>query len=357
MVTRPLVKVERVTLNDAEHQLDIASNLSKSGLKIELPQDRWIKKIGLMLEGQYDTGGSTPVLAIDNPLGVIGDVTVEVAGKAARQVSFPLLHYLNVFDYYGVVPTRVKTSTSISQSNLKFAGYAEFNFCTEPSFANTHPSTIDALLPAHKVSSVNLKVNTNAVTDIASNTTLDSCTLTPYLEVITMDKATEEELYGKDLEKLLYIVQSQTEKTLTAATGFKYEVDLPTGNILRRSLIEAIDNSVRSNAIITDFMTKVPLLEIEDSWSWTAAQEDDRMGLGIGRLTGMGELEATSTSAIVRTLTGLVMNDYRDLGHLDLRGLAKGSAKFKANVGSPTGTSKVKMVHEELLPWTSRKQA
>ncbi len=356
MVTRPLVKVERLTLNDSEHTLDIANNLSKSGLKIEIPQDRWIKKIGLILEGQYDTGASAPVLNADNPMSIIGDVSVEVAGKAARVVNFAKLHYLNIFDYFGKVPTRYRTVTTASQSDQKFAAFAAFDFCTKPSFPNNHPSTIDALLPAHKVSSVNLKVNTNAVTDLASNTTLDSCTLYPYLELITMEKEVEEKLFGKDLENLLFIAQSQTEKTLTAASGFKYEVDLPTGNILRRTMIEAIDNGARSNTIISDFMTKIPALDIEDEWSWTAAQEDDRLGLGLGNQTGLGEIEVSTTTDLIRTLKGIVMNDYEDLGMLDLRGLSKGAAKFKANVGTPTGTSKVVMLHEELLSWAERRR-
>ncbi|MGI0049684.1 MAG: hypothetical protein ACREAW_09095, partial [Nitrososphaera sp.] len=160
---------------------------------------------------------------------------------------------------------------------------------------------------------------------------------------------TEAKLFGKNRERLTVIQESMSEKAITQASNYQYEIDLPTGNILRRTLMKAVDSGVRSDSIITDFRTVVKTLGIEDQWNWEAAQIDDRIGLGLGNKTDMGEIEASDVTTIVHTIKGLVMNDYRDLGYLNLRGARAGTAKLQANTGSPTGTSKLVTLHEELM--------
>lgn len=345
-----MARIQRRTLNDASHQLDIANNLSKSGLKIDLPMDRYIQRIGLVLEMQVDTTASTPALNEDNPMSILGNVALQVDGRRDRDVDFALLHYLNGYDYKGVIPSRYKTPATASQSNQKAEAVAFLNFCTEPSFPHGHPATLDALLPAFDLNSLSILVNTNAIASLASNTTFDSCTLYPFIDEVIMTKEEEAARFGSKREKLLYIKQSMAEKTLVAANNYQFEVDLPTGTLLRRSLIKAVDNSLRSDSIITDFRTKIDFLGIEDQWGWRAAQIDDRM-IGLGKLTGLGELEASSGSGVVETYKGLVLNDYQDIapGGINLSGARAGSAKWQANVGTPTATSKVQFLHEELL--------
>lgn len=343
-----VIKIERRTLDDADHLLDVAANQNKNGRKIEIPQDRWLKGIGLVLEMQYDTGAAAPVLQEDNPMDIIKNVAIVLNGKRVRDIPFSLLHYKNIFDYYGVVPSRQKTTTTVSQNNLKAIAVAKFDFCTEPSFPNAHPQALDALVPAHELNSCAIAVDIGAVSDIASNTTLDSCTLYPWIEEVSMEDSDVEKLYGKNREGLKFIMESVSEKQITGAqNNYQFKMDLPTGNILRRTMIKAVDNGVRSDTIVSAFRTKVSAKGIEDQWNWRAAQEDDRIGLGLGHLVNMSEIEASSGSAIVQTIKGLVMNDYKDLGYLDLVGLKNGTAKLEFNVRAPTGTSKIVAVHEE----------
>ncbi len=343
------LKIERRTLNDAAHKFDIAANLSKSGNKIDIPMDRWIKTIWLILRAQYDASAAS-TLNEDNPMSLLKNVAVVVNGKAVRDVDFAMLHYKNIFDHYGRVPPRQKSTAAGVVTNKQLVAVAKFDFCTEPSFPNSHQNALDALLPAHELSSLNIRVDTGALTDLGTNETLDNATIYPVLEEVTMDKDTEGKLFGSDRQNLLFIQESMAEKINAGATSnYQFETDLPTGNILRRTLIKAIDNGARSDAIVTDFRTVVKSLGIEDQWGWDAAQIDDRVGLGIGRLTGMSELEASSESGLVYTIKGLVMNDFRDLGYLNLRGTRSGTAKWQANVGAPTGTSKIVQLHEELM--------
>lgn len=345
-----MARIQRRTLNDASHKLDIAANLSKSGLKIDLPMDRYIARIGLVFEAQYDTGATAPVLNEDNPMSLLGNVALAINGRRERDVDFALLHYLNIYDYKGIVPSRQKTTTSTTQSNQKAEAVAFMDFRTEPSFPHGHPAAMDALLPAFDLSSLAILVDTKAVTDLASNTTLDSATLYPFIDEVIMTREEEASRFGANRERLIHIKQSQAEKVFSAANNYQFEVDLPTGNRLRRSLIKAVDNGVRSDSIVTDFRTKIDFLGVEDQWAWRAAQIDDRM-LGLGKLTGLGELEATSGAAVIETIKGLVLNDYGDLAPLgvDLSGARAGAAKWQANVGTPTGTSKVVFLHEEVM--------
>lgn len=342
------LKIERRTLNDAAHTFDVNANLSESGNKIDIPMDRWIKKIRLLLKIQYDTSAD-PVPTEDNPMNLLKNVAIVANGKAIRDVPFRLLHYKNIYDNYGRVPPRARSEESGAVNNKKAVAVADFDFCTEPSFPNDHLRALDALLPAHELSSLHVRIDTGAVADIGTNITLDSATVHPMLEEVVMDKDTEEKLFGSKRERLTVIQESTAEKTITAASNYQFEVDLPTGNILRRTLIEAVDNSIRSDSIVTEFRTVVKSLGIEDQWSWEQAQIDDRIGLGIGNKTDMGELESSTSSALVYTLKGLVMNDYRDLGYLNLRGARAGAAKLQCNTGSPTGTSVLRTLHEELL--------
>lgn len=343
------LKIERRTLNDASHTFDVNANLSESGNKIDIPMDRWIKTIYLVLKAQWDSSAAS-VLNEDNPMSLLKNVALVVNGKSVRDVDFALLHYKNVFDHYGRVPSRQRSVAGGALNDQQLIAVAKFDFCTEPSFPNAHQNALDALLPAHELSSLHVRVDTGAVADLGTNETLDSATLYPILEEVTMDDGTERALFGSNREKLLFIQESMSEKTIGgAAQNYQFEIDLPTGNILRRSLIKAVDNGVRDDAIVTDFRTVVKTLGIEDQWGWEAAQIDDRIGLGIGNKTDLGELEASTSAGIVHTYKGIVNNDYRDLGYLNLRGARSGTAKWQANVGSPTPVSKVVMLHEELL--------
>ncbi|AIF85428.1 hypothetical protein NTE_03400 [Candidatus Nitrososphaera evergladensis SR1] len=340
-------KVERKPLDSARDTLDIANNLNKPGLKIELPQDKWLKKIWIILKGQVDTSGAS-TLNEDNPMSLIKNVRLVVNGKAVRTVDFPMLYYLNIFDYHGVVPTRFKTPTT-ALTNQLFKAVACIDFATNPQAPNGDFSAIDAMLPAQDLSSLSLEVDTGAASDLGTNLTFDNASLYTVLEQVSMDKATEENLYGKNREKLWFILQSMAEKKIDGAyTNYQFSQDLPVGNVLRRSLIKAVDNGIRSDSIVSGFRTRVPVAFMEDVWNWESAQEDDRVGLRLGKLTGTNEIETSSGTAIIPSIRGLVLNDYADLGFINATSLKKGSVVWEANTGSPTGTSKVVMLHEEL---------
>ncbi|MEM3160164.1 MAG: hypothetical protein QXJ74_05220 [Nitrososphaera sp.] len=350
-------KVERITLDSARDKIDVANNLSKSGLKIELPQDKWIKKITMFLKGQYDTSAASTANE-DNPHSLIDKVRLVVNGKAIRTTDFAMQHYQNIYDYKGIVPSRYKTSAGGAVNNQLFRAVAALDFATDPLADNNFYEANNALLPAHELSSLALEIDTKAVADLGTNLTLDNAEFFVALEQVSMDRETEKNLYGDKREKLWMILQSMSDKKIDASySNYQFTQDLPVGNILRRSLIKAIDNGARSDSIISSFRTRVPVAFIEDQWKWDVAQEDDRIGLGLGKLTNLGEIEASAVTGIIPTIKGLVMNDYKDLGFINATSLRKGAVVWEANTGNPTGTSKVVMLHEELAQANAALQA
>jgi len=321
---RPLIKTISIAEGRTQH--------------IDIPKDRFIQEIILRLRGTVDTGAAAPVLHEDNPFSIIRQIRVVANGNdILRAISGANLAYLNWFDFHGTLGERVRTPTATGQADVAFSCSLTLPFKLDP----RNVFDVGALLPAIHFSTLDLFVDWGVVADLATNTSDLKGEMSVNLREAELTEGEAAELWGDDWAGLVKQYLTETVKTVDAAYNeFKFEVDLPTGMILRRSMIRATLNAVRSDNLIPKFKVsqespvKRDLLER----LWHESQLQDR-----------NEYRVSAPLEGDRTVRGMTILDYEKLPAIDATQLKKGDIKFKANTIAPTGTTNVTLITEEVI--------
>lgn len=313
---------------------------------IDIPRDRFIQEIILRLVGTYDST-TAPTMIAEAGYSIIRQLRLIANGNdVLRAISGFNLHALNWFDLHGTVLENVlPNGASKADEPWSFALIMPFKI--NP----LDPFDVGALLPAMDFSSLRLYCDWGAVSDLASaNVPTDIEGKTNLYLSLREAFITEEEaiaLWGRDWEGLIKNYITEVVKTIDATYGeFQFQHDLPTGMILRRTLLKVIVNSLRVNTGVTKYKisqespVKRDLLERE----WYRSQIQDKAEYRVGS-------HWTDALAVAQAITidGISIMDYEKLPCIDATGLKKGDIKFKANTGAPTGTSNVTFLTEEFI--------
>lgn len=313
---------------------------------IEIPRDRFIQDIILRFVGTYDTT-TAPTLKEDQPFSLINQLRLVANGNdVLRAISGINLHFLNWFDLHGTVLESVGIQATGSLADEAFSFALRLPFMINP----LDPFDVGALLPAMDFSSLELYVDWAGAEELGDGTNPPT-DLKGALQVslreafITQEEAGK--LWGKNWEGLIKNYITEVVKTVDAKYGeFKFEQDLPTGMILRRTMLKVLDNTLRDNDLVPKYKisqespVKRDLLERE----WFRSQIQDK---GEYRTGGVWTNGAGVASAI--TIDGVTIMDFEHLPCIDATGLKKGDVKFKANTETPTATANVSFITEEFI--------
>jgi hypothetical protein len=317
--------------------------------RINLPLDRYISKIDLrMLLDDYDTGTGGSV-AEDGILNIIDQVRLEVNADTPRNVD-PTRHWYKHPLTLGAQPEfKDVTATEDTGKSAQFVNPLFFRLNPHNPYDHRTP------LPARYVDSADLVIEFNSASELGSDHTINSGELQLHLEELLLSRQEEAQLYGATGPDVLHasegsslIQMREIEKTKTIDASHDphlFKVDLPTGGVLRRSFLYAIDNGARDDAIVPKFELEqsTPRDVTYASRTWEHAQQRDKQ-----------QYQVDSPIEGDRYLDGLVVLDYNDYvppnggNPFDLRGRRPSEVQWAAETNSPTGTSEIRLLTEQL---------
>lgn len=313
-----------------EERVPYAANSTKS---IKIPRDRFIQKIMLRLKLVGDTGTVTP--AEDAAAGaVIKAIRLVANGNDTKfYVSLPDLHYENWYEYGTRPDSYINTTNNQTDVEINRA-QADICFMID----RTNPYELPAMLPAHQLSSLELFIDWGTASDLGTGYTIDASNAAGVSELEVSLR--ECDLTSADIRQVspfMAIKESAIEKTIDAAySDYTFAVDLPVGGMLRKTALTAIRAGVRSDTQVPKYMVKQesPIRREILQATWEASQRQDKVEYGIESV-----------------LAGHTILDYGTIGRggLDLRALKEGDVKFKCNTIAPSGTTKIRLVNQEIF--------
>ena len=340
-----MVRFEYRTLADT-----IAWTANRSGVNIPIPRDRFIQRMAVRVTGCVDTDASVaPTLQEDNPLGIIKAIYVTANGNdTQRRLRGDRLWYLNSFRH-ATPPERVTTPIATGESSTEFAFNLFLDFMRDP----RNPFDISAMMPAQVYSSLKLFIDWGTGTDLDTNgkTTLVDATATVTLREGTMSNAEIRAAYGRELQRLQKIYESEQTKTNVQNTNYQFTMDLPVGHFINAIGVFAYDNTIRSDAIVnTQFrlQQKSPLSVTLTQSDWMASQNYDKAEMNLDTILDI-DVALTSVDLWNRPLRGLTIIDTEAQGGLDTRNMKSGDVQYQANIGAITGTSETVLVVQEIV--------
>lgn len=323
---------------------------------LDIPRDRWIRRMILKQHIQYDTGASAPSLNEDNPFSNVPNLRL-VAGMPGGtkdtliDSSLASLARMNTFDYGHELP-KAKTTTSTSQSNQTVDSEVVLDFAQVP----RNKWDMSALIPARYLSSLQLSATFGADSTLGTNTTTDFSYLTVTLEEVIFDSGEEQKLFGSKFEKLMKVYHAEQEKTIDATySNYQFKWDLPVSDILQKMLITSYDNSIRAETICSAWKVRREAGGGTDLYQtdWLEGQYLDVLENG----TEFAERESGANvgykgvSVYDPSVSQYANINGAIVGGLDLRGAKSGDYAFRANTGSPTATSKFKFLTRSVAPF------
>jgi len=313
-----------------EEKIPYAANSTKS---IKIPRDRFIQKIMLRLHLVGDTG--TVTAAEDAAAGAIVKAIRLVANGNDTKfyVSFPDLHYENWYEY-GTRPDNFISTTNAQTDVVINRSQADICFMID----RKNPFELPAMLPAHQLSSLELFVDFGAASDLGTGYTVDTSNAAGVSEIeVTLRECDLTSADIRQVSPFLAIKESAIEKTIDAAySDYTFAVDLPVGGMLRKTALTAIRAGVRSDIQVPKYLVRQesPIRREILQATWEASQRQDKVEYGIETVLG-----------------GYTVLDYETIGRggLDLRALKEGDVKLKMNALTPSGTTKVRLVNQEIF--------
>lgn len=329
-----------------------SASVSSTTQSLVIPRDTYIRAINIE---QYEAvnASSTPTVNQDNPMSHITNVRL-VAGGNDTLVSTPMAQLVYYTQYEaGGGCVRQKQGTGTGASTLRAFARIDFSLIPKAKLGD-----LTACLPAHLLSSLSLFATYGADSTLATNTSTTASFLRVTLEEVIMTPEEQRALYGNNLEKLLKCYYIANEKTIDATyTESSFNWDMPTGGIVQKMLITAINNSVRSDSIVSSFkITKEgpTAYDIYQS-EWYSNQEMDTFEYGLDSYLATYNGEAAGTPG---RIVGVNMIDFSAstisvvggnvVGGLDCRGLKSGDVKYRHTNGSPTSTAKMVFLTKEI---------
>lgn len=284
---------------------------------LEIPKDSFQKKLTLRIRGQCDSG-TVVTKSENNPTELIKRIEVVANGKdTIKSLSFTNSWLIDKYQS-GTAPERVQTPASVSQADQPFSAttYVDFDLDRDE---------LDTLLPSQELNSLQLVITWGQATDIDSGTGFNIDWT--YLDVTLEEEGNPEELNSEDMGVL-----KEFEITQDVSASGVQTIKLPLGNVYQKLFVKVVDNGSQSNTLCTDFEVVLNGLQTVRKERFDVAQAEDKTEYGLESIDN-----------------GVVMVDLDLGGSEPVDTVEASSFELKFNCGSPTGTSNITVVTQELI--------
>lgn len=226
---------------DDKLELTIASDFNKIE-EIDLPRQKPIQQIGIKVTNTgMDITGSTSFHE-DNPMNFIRKIILKVNDTTpVISVSAAGKFYKNYYDYGVMLPnTRVEANTATG-----------FDFHVLLDFRRSLKDKLDqsALFPAHKFNSLKLQFDLGDIVNMY-DTVVDRGTTEIRVQLIQT-----KDVVKKDLWDILYETEHREDIYSSHPSYFPRNLE-GMGHLIRRLTLMVHDNSLRSDALLTDVKIK-----------------------------------------------------------------------------------------------------
>jgi hypothetical protein len=319
---------------------------------IEVPLDRWINQFDLRVDlTQYDTGSSVS-LDEDGILELVDKVEVVVNGDSIRTWDPARYWYGTPIDY-GVEPELTDPKTSTGQTDIS---QGAFHLPILQRLNPADPYDLSAAIPAHEVSSLDVKVHWGSASDLGTGYTIDSADVSLSVSEFNLTPQEEQQVFGASgaavtdskQSRLKAIHESEKIKTFSASnSNYQFTVDLPVGAVLLHSDLFVVDNGSRDDDLVDKFRIRQhsPDERTYDRVRWEESQmqdvRDHRLDdpiEGNRYLTGHTRLDFTRYAL-------------RGQGNpFNLVGRSKGDVTIGIENNSPTSTSEAQLLNRQVRP-------
>lgn len=240
--------------------MDVQANLSKTVI-LDIPQDKDIQKLYIRLSGTCS--GTLSAWNEDNPMNLIKNLQLRGGKDIIFDASMQTLWQLNAYDF-GIVPER--TALTIA-GNTSFSAMAVYNFMKNAQ----NPLDISSVLPARDYPNLKLRIQIGAGTDLATGITVSAATLTCKLTQ-TDPNPLRLPFHLRDIIRL-----TEKDIDITGANSTYKDTDIDSvGYRVRRIGIKAVDNSLRSDAFVTNVRVldrKFNNILVDDSYAMLKGQD------------------------------------------------------------------------------------
>ena len=319
---------------------------------VKLPRDRVITQIGLLFEVVYDTDASVTVTQ-DPWYKMLGGVSIEGSvGKFVDVKDARLLHFRNQKDYAG---THHAPKLDITPSQTGLVAYVPLNL----HFGNNPQSAFDlsAAIRAEDLSSLMLYVHWPAADRGGTGVTTGTTSL------VRLMVWGVQNLTAAQKERIATPKISQVDWPIDAVySDLGKEMALPTGYMLRRSLLMVLDNvaapnDARADDRVSELAVLLPKQQGRTPYrsTWRQAKVHDLGRAGGEVAADDGTTLAAPTVDITPDL-GIAQLDYREFTlagvqrnpwGLDMRAAAEGDAKLAFSIA--VGTGYIKRLDEQFV--------
>ena len=326
--------------------IDVAANVSKT-VTLDIPQDKDIQKLYIRLSGTCS--GTLSVWNEDNPMNLIKNLQLRGGKDVIFDCAMQTLWQLNCYDF-GVVPER---------NALTLAASASFSAMVCYSFMKNarNPLDVSCVLPARDYPNLKLKVQIGAATDLATGITLTASAIAVKLT------QTDPNPLNLRFEQRDIIRLSESDETITGANTTYRDMNVDSvGYRLRRIGIKSVDNSLRSDAFVTNLRMldrKFNNILVDDAWSLLKGQDIYDYTLTPTEYWNASAMinykdPIGTDSAPKGTIRGMTILDfdkarnsqYAMLNFLDLRSYEIGDMKLGYINSAGSGTRKLTKVEE-----------
>lgn len=326
--------------------IDVLNNVSKT-VTLDIPQDKDIQKIYIRLSGTCS--GTLSVWNEDNPMNLIKNVQLRGGKDIIFDVGMPTLWQLNAYDF-GIVPERVALTIA---GNTSFSALASYNFMKNA----RNPLDVSSVLPARDYPNLKLRCQIGAATDMATGITLSAAVADVKLTTVDPNPL------GLKFENRDIIRLTEKDIDITGANSTYKDIDVDSvGYKIRRIVVKSIDNSLRSDAFVTNcrildrkynnFLVddKWMLLKNQDIFDYTLnPREYWNSSATIAYVDPIGT--DPSPKGTIRGITVMDFDKARNtqysmLNFLDLRNYKIGDMKLGFINSAGSGTRKLTKVEE-----------
>jgi len=294
----------------------------------KLPKKTWIKRIHCRLAGSLTTGATVPTRVEDSPMSLLREITIQGGGFSFIQVT-PARKYIRCALFYG---------TPLERQNIGVAASTAYPFACHIIFDGAWTRYQDGVLVPPVFDDLKIGLNWGTYSDLYSAQAPTSWTTTP-----TLDVYVEEDDVGAD-PKTLPLIKEWEKEVVVSVVGAQ-PLDFPKGNMVLDAMLYAVDNSVRSDSLITKLGVKSrnPTEDLAEETAWAWLQDRDKQ-----RYMNDPIFEADGSTWNLRTYKGFAMLDYLKQGGLQMVG--REQVTVNATSIAPTGTARFGMLVRELLP-------
>ena len=314
-----------------------------------IPRDTFIRSILITVDGCVSIS-NTPAPSDMSPMALISGIRL-VANGNNTLVNTPAaqMFYLNAYEYECELDRQNLPLGAANNQNINFAVALDFNLFPQVK------GDFSCLHPAHLDSSLNLYLDWNTfLLGLGTNVLLGWFTAHITLEEVILNDTEVSQYYGGKLEKLLEVRYSTLRKVVDAAyANYNFEIDMPTGNILQKTLIQEVNNSLRADWVTAFKITKESPAPFDvQQFDWRESKVQDMRDYHISVLETNDESTAETQPFIGTTIFDPQQGWFANvLGYpvpgIDLRGMKSGDLKYRHVNVAPTGTSWVFMLQKE----------